>query len=417
MNNELSRRKWMQATAASALGVTFSELGSPTQLHAQSGGGGKAKSLIYIYLSGGLSQLDTFDPKRSSSDSLFADPVDTNVNGLKFGALIPKVAKCADKLAVVRSMTTQNGAHKQGQYQMLTGHNIRGTITHPSVGSFAQAVLGKRGSTIPDSVSVGVSNTSSGFLKAELEPIPIPSPAGGLPNSDKSYLSDDEFQSRVGLSKVIGSDFARKYQYDQLTARLTHYEEAIKLLDSSELEVFDITKESNRAQYGETQLGQGCLLARRLVESGVRVVEVHSGGWDHHVNIDKELPKMTTALDNALSALLLDLESKGLLETTLVAIGTEFGRSPEINHANGRDHHPAAFSCAFAGGGIQGGQIYGETDTRGKRVKKDPVTPSDFHATMGYALGIDLEKEIHAPNGRPFKFGGGGKPVTRLFGT
>lgn len=415
IKNEFSRRALLKKAAALSLGVSYAGINSSLLRGQGSGGGGKATSLIYIFLRGGLSHVDTLDPKRKSDENPFPDHIDSNVDGIQLGGLLPNLAKCADKFALINSMTTQNGAHRQGVYQMLTGYNLLGTITHPPVGSFAQAILGKRGSTLPDSVVIGRGGGSAGFLEPELAPLPMGNPANGLPNSEKKG-GDDLFQSRVELSRLIGKDFASRFNYKLLDARLAHYEEAVKLLESPELAAFDISNEPLRDKYGESVFGQGCLLARRLVENGVRVVEVDFTGWDNHVGIDKSLPPLAADFDRGLSALLQDLSSKGMLENTLVAVGTEFGRTPQINHAAGRDHFPAAFSCLMAGGGVQGGQRYGETDSRGKKVTKDPVKPSDFHATMGYALGIDLEKEIHAPNGRPFKFGAGGKPLIRLFG-
>jgi uncharacterized protein (DUF1501 family) len=194
-----------------------------------------------------------------------------------------------------------------------------------------------------------------------------------------------------------------------------YYNQANKLLKSDALKAFDISGESNRADYGENRLGQGCLLARKLVESGVRVVEVVSGGWDMHQDIAGGTGDRIPELDKALSTLIRDLDSRGLLQSTLIAVGTEFGRTPDINMNAGRDHYPAAYSCVLAGGGIKGGTVYGETDGMGKKVKANPVKPEDFLATIGYGLGLNLDETVYSPTQRPFTFADKGVPVTALY--
>jgi uncharacterized protein (DUF1501 family) len=194
---------------------------------------------------------------------------------------------------------------------------------------------------------------------------------------------------------------------------------AIGLLRSEDLKVFDIAqeKEEQKKAYGTSRFGKGCLLARRLVEQGVRYVEVSLGSWDHHYELwDKnKLPTVAGDMDRVMANLLTDLQSRGLLKDTLVVIGTEFGRRPEINQNTGRDHHPAAYSCVLAGGPIKGGQVYGQTDGDAFRVEMDGVTPEDFNATIAFAMGIPHDQEIHSPDGRPFTLGNKGKPLAQLF--
>ena len=197
---------------------------------------------------------------------------------------------------------------------------------------------------------------------------------------------------------------------------MEYYNQANRLLKSDALKAFDISAETNRAEYGENRLGQGCLLARKLVESGVRVVEVVSGGWDMHTNVAEGTADRLPELDVAVATLLKDLQERGLLESTLVAIGTEFGRTPDINMNAGRDHYPAAYSCVLAGGGIKGGTVYGETDGSGKKVKANPVKPGDFLATIGHGLGLNQEETVYSPTQRPFTFADKGVPVTAIYG-
>jgi len=194
------------------------------------------------------------------------------------------------------------------------------------------------------------------------------------------------------------------------------YAEAVRLLGSVDLEAFDLSKEpeSVRDRYGAGAIGKGCLLARRLVESGVRVVEVEVNGWDMHRDLFEELPTKAAGLDKALATLLDDLTDRGLLGTTLVVLATEFGRTPKINENAGRDHHPAVFSCVLAGAGVKGGMVHGASDERGHSPASGAISVADFNTTVAAAAGLPYEKEFHAPNGRPFKIGGGGTPVREV---
>jgi len=414
--DSLSRRLFMQQAAQFSLGVSLTAA-LPSLARAQAGTAdtGKAKNLIYIYLSGGMTHLDTFDPKDSKGVMLGDDPISTNVDGMRFGSQLVNLAKHADKMAVINSMSSQNGAHEQGQYEMRTAYEKLATIVHPTMGPFLEELIGKRDSILPDSVVVGQSTSNAGYLDPSRSPLPIADPNGGVPNS--SLLTDNtRFERRMEIANKLGKQFVSKYDYSGAKSYVEYYDQATTLLKSTELDAFDISGESNREKYGDTRLGQGCLLARRLIENGVRTVEVISGGWDMHVGIDTAIADKGTELDMALSTLLEDLESRGLLDSTLVAVGTEFGRTPNINMNGGRDHFPVAYSTVLAGGGIKGGQVYGATNKEGTKVSSDPVRPRDFIATIGHGMGIDLEAEIYSPNGRPFKFGRGGTPVTELFG-
>jgi len=407
----LSRRYFMEMSAKLTLGVGLSVPFLPRNLPAQEGG--TAKNLIYIYLSGGMTHLDTFDPKRGDVMGN-TEVINTNVDNMKMGMHLTELAKQADKLAVINSMFSTNGAHEQGQYIMRTGYEKRATIVHPTVGPWAATLLGESGKVLPDSVVIGRSTSNAGFMEPRLSPLPIADPAGGVPNTDL-IVEGDRFTRRMEMAQKLGQQFTEKFKYTGPESYVEYYNQANKLLKSDELSAFDISGE-NATEYGTTRLGQGCLLARRLVENGVRVVEVISGGWDMHVDVATGTASKLPELDKAVAALLKDLESRGLLDTTLVAIGTEFGRTPDINMNSGRDHYPAAYSCVLAGGGIKGGTVYGSTDGSGKKVKSDPVKPEDFLATIGYGLGLPLDQTVYSPTQRPFTFADKGKPVTKLFG-
>ncbi|MEM9015539.1 MAG: DUF1501 domain-containing protein [Verrucomicrobiota bacterium] len=408
----LSRRYFMEMSAKMSLGVSLSVPFLPRGAKGQESA--TAKNLIYIYLSGGMTHLDTFDPKRGDvmGDT---EVIDTSVDNMKMGMHLKELATQADKLAVINSMFSTDGAHEQGQYIMRTGYSKRATIVHPTVGPWAATLLGESEGVLPDSVVIGRSTSNAGFMEPRLSPLPIADPGGGVPNTDL-IVEGDRFDRRMEMAHKLGSQFVDKFKYMGPDSYVEYYNQANKLLKSDELSAFDISGESNAGDYGTGRLGQGCLLARRLVEHGVRVIEVISGGWDMHVDVSGGTSSKLPELDKAVAALLKDLESRGLLDSTLVAIGTEFGRTPDINMNSGRDHYPAAYSCVLAGGGIKGGTVHGETDGQGKKVKSKPVTPADFLATIGHGMGMNLEETVYSPTQRPFTFADKGKPVTELFG-
>lgn len=420
----LPRRSFMRDAAKSLLGVgclgALSQRGlSPLAQAAEVGTGqGKAKSVIYLYMTGAMSHLDTFDPKPGSESQGETQTAATRVPGVFITNKMPKLAYLMKPIALIRSLTTETGAHEQGRYLMRTSYRPLNSIRHPGLGAWATHILQKRNPSLPGNVLVGsaAGHPAAGFLPASIAPVPVSNPASGLQDTQSpSYLSDEQFRRRMSLATQFDAKFKGSYESRLIDAYDETYREAVRLMGSSELQVFDINQEKPeiREFYGDTQIGQGCLLARRLVEKGVRFVEVEYGGWDHHNDIYTRLPEMVTHLDNALGALLKDLYSKGLLDEVLVVLSTEFGRTPKINENAGRDHHPGAFSGLMCGAGIQGG-LYGKSDERGHSVEEDPVYPEDFNATIAAALGLPLDQEFYAPNGRPFKICNNGTPIRSL---
>jgi hypothetical protein len=293
------------------------------------------------------------------------------------------------------------------------------SIRHPAFGAWAVHAMGKISQTLPSYVLVGNGNDhpGAGFLDPSLTPVPVADPLKGLENTTRPrYLSEENFDRRLKLADRIDRDFKQRYAGRQLDAYNQLYKDAVRLMGSVDLQAFDITQEKPalRERYGDSKVGLGCLLARRLVESGVRCVEVEFGGWDMHRDVFEEMDEKGPQLDRAMGTLLEDLEQRGLLDSTLVVLATEFGRTPRINENAGRDHHPGVFSCVLAGAGVQGGAVYGQSDAQGFRPDKDAVSVADFNTTIAAACGLPYEKEFHAPNGRPFKIGGGGKPITAV---
>ena len=410
-----SRRQFMLRTAQSALGVSV--LSHFDQLQAASEPAkkkGRAKAVIALYMGGGMTHIDTWDPKTGDTKG-YKDPISTNADGIQLGGYMTKMAKQADKISIVRSMSSKVGAHAQGSYLMHTGYDVRGTIVHPTLGSWAQHFLGRSHKTLPSSVLVGAGTSNAGFFPPSLAPIPISNPEVGLTNA-KSTVDDATFKDRIGLMTDLDSTFRNKFNVAPVKAYSEFYDETLKLLTSEDLKAFDISKESSETQklYGQG-FGRGCMLARRLVQHGVRHVEVRLGGWDMHNDVDGSMSKAGSAMDAGFAALLQDLKSTGLLETTMVVMFSEFGRTPRINENKGRDHYPKVFSTVFAGGGVKGGFVYGASDANGTEVADKQVTPQDFMATVGAGLGLPIEQVVTSPSGRPFTVGDKGRPINEIF--
>ncbi len=407
----LSRRQFVERTAKTALGVSILPFlgGKPLQ----AAGGGKAEYCIFFYMSGGMTHMETFDPKPGTETGGQTKGISTGVAGIELAEYLPNLAKGFKDIAVVRSMTQKTGDHRGGAYWMHTSYQPRATIVHPTMGPWAQRILGKKHETLPDSVSIGTggNHPGAGFFGPSLSPLPIGDPMRGVQNSKIwKDLDDKGFDKRLDMTNTFDEAFRRKFQTDDVKAYTEFYEDTLNLMKSEDLDTFDLTKESDYQQklqrYGNNRLGQGALLAKRLVASGVRFIEVDSGGWDMHNDLWNAIPQRAGDLDNALSALIEDLKAEGLFEKTLICLGTEFGRTPKINANGGRDHHPRVFSTMFAGGGIQGGQVYGSSDKLGMAVEENPVEAKDFNATIAYAMGIPLDKIVYSPSGRPFMVAG-----------
>ncbi len=412
-----SRREFMLRTARTAFGVSvlshfdraFSAV-SPVS----SGIGGNAKSVIYLYMAGGMTHIDTWDPK--SGDTKGAKEAIKSRGGFQLGGYMTEMAKVGDKFSIVRSMSSKTGVHEAGTYVMHTGYDPRGTIVHPTLGSWAQHFLGRSHKTLPSSVVVGAGEANAGFFPPALAPVPISSPDSGLQNT-RSAVDDDTFKKRISLMNEFDSAFRAKFKSGDVKAYTEFYDETMNLLTSSDLQAFSLSKvdTATKELYGTSGFSKGCMLASRLVQSGVRFVEVRLGGWDMHAGVDQAMGRTGAEMDKGFAALITDLKNKGLLGSTLIVMGSEFGRTPRINENGGRDHYPKAYSTVFAGGGIKGGYVHGSTDKDGKEVTDKQVTVQDFIATIGAAMGLPIDKAVMSPSGRPFTVGDKGKAITELF--
>ncbi len=412
--DSLSRRSFAERTAAAALGLSL--LPSAEEAIAAASSAGKAKHVIYIYMAGGMTHIDTFDPKPGADTQGQTGAIDTTVPGIKLSEYMPELAKTFNDIAVVRSLGQKTGAHGGASYWMQTGYQESPAIRHPNMGGWAQRALGKQHPQLPDTIYINGGGPGAGFLGASYAPLPVADPTRGLPNS-KFPVKNAELQARLDALEGLNDSFLKKYKTDDVQAYSDFYDNTLDFLQSKELEVFDLRKEKGetRQAYGNGRFGQALLLSKRLVKSGVRFVRVGNGGWDMHGDLWNRAPGKINEFSRGVATLIDDLKAEGLFDSTLIVLTTEFGRTPGINANGGRDHHPRCFSAMLAGGGIRGGQVFGETDARAMGVKEDPCSVRDFNATIATALGLDLDKRIYSPGGRPFLIANRGKPIMQLF--
>jgi len=426
--DEPSRRDFLASTARTAFGVTLggasaSWFSSAEAAEAIAKSNGRAKNVIYLYMAGGMTHIDTFDPK-PDAPAEYRGPIKaigTNVDGIQFGQHLERTAGHADKMAIVRSMSSTQGAHAQGNYHIHTAYTQRASITHPTLGSWANKLEPSRlKNTLPPYVTVHAGNNhpGAGFFEPNVAPLPIGDAEKGLQNSRRRReVSEAHFNRQIALRSKLDADFSTRFQKGQRGVRAYDemFSSAVNLMKSKDLEAFDLSREPKEAHaaYGADKFGKGVLLARRLVEHGVRFVEVQLNGFDWHsdnfVKADEKLP----ILDQAYAALLSDLKERGLLESTLVVIATEFGRTPKIDADAGRNHFPKAFSFVLAGAGIKGGTVYGQTDKTASNVVTEKTSAADFNATIATAMGLKHDQVLFSPTKRPFKIGGkSGQPIT-----
>jgi hypothetical protein len=332
------------------------------------------------------------------------------------------LAKQMQHAAILRGMSTGEGAHDRASYNMHTGYREgQGGVVYPALGSLVSKELGRPEFPLPSFVTVGggVRTYGAGFLGTKYHPLNVADAVRGVENL-KPLVAGGAFDGRVGLLEEMEKAFLRDYQADAGEAHHTTYQRAVTLMKSKEAKAFDISQEpaSVRKAYGEGKFGEGCLLARRLVETGVSFVEVVLGGWDTHLDNFERVKNLSKQVDPAMSSLIADLKERGMLDDTLVIWMGEFGRTPKINARGakpGRDHYPRAWSTVLAGGGIKGGQVIGKTDKEGATVVERPVNAIDFMATVCNILGINHNKQNTTPGNRPIRIvDKGSKPVTEL---
>lgn len=374
----------------------------------------RGKSMILLWMPGGPSQFETFDPKPGTDTGGSTQAISTAVEGIQIADNFPRVAKIMQDIALVRSMTSKEGSHPRATYQMHTGYIPSGSVKHPSLGSCIVQQIGLHDTQLPSFVSIG-NTQGAGFLGMDYEPFVVNVP-GQTPADIDVPTETNRFQHRMGLLKKLEQEYALTGASQLVSSRQSLYSKSSQLVLSPDIDVFDIADEPSqlRSQYGESNFGKGCLLARRLVEKGVTFVEVRSGNWDSHQNNFEQCANNAAQVDPGMASLITDLKDRGMLQDTLVVWMGEFGRTPKINARTGRDHYPRVFSLAMAGCGIQGGQVYGTSTADGSAVQDSPVTVHDLFQTICGALGVNSQHENLSPLGRPMKIVDGGSVIPGL---
>jgi len=402
------------------------------------------KHCILLWMTGGPSQTDTFDMKPEHENGGEFKPINTASPGLQISEHLPKLAKLSNELAVVRSLSTKEGDHGRGTYLMRTGHQPGGPIRYPTLGSLLSKQLGTDDASLPNFISIApyrVFNQAAfqpGFLGPKYASLTVGATnsfAAQQQGNDDSYaeltvddlrnpasVSDGQIDSRLELLRSLQEEFVAQHQTAAPIAHKTVYDRAIRMMKSKAAQAFDLSREPDkvRDRYGKGRFGQGCLMARRLIERGVPFVEVTLAaraagafGWDTHRNNFSRVKELSEILDAGWSSLMSDLKDRGLLKDTTIIWMGEFGRTPKINRGGGRDHYPKAWSAVLAGGGIKGGQAFGKTSKDGTTVEDGRVDVGDLLATLAQALGIDPRTQNISEMGRPIRIAEG-KPINNI---
>lgn len=424
-----SRKEFLHIGLIGALGLTLPEF---LKMEAQGAQKvyetkeGVAKSVIHIFLPGGMAHQESFDPK-PYAPSEYRGPfgtIGTAIKGIKFSQNLKHLAKVADKFTVIRSMAHGEAAHERGTHNMFTGYRPSPAVEYPSFGSVVSHELGPRENLPPYVCIPNVPNefAGSGYLSSAYGPFSLgndPQNKGfkvrdlNLPNG----VDEKRFNRRRSLLATVDQHFRSLEKSDELDSMDAFYQHAYKLISSQKArEAFDINAEDDkvRNRYGRTAPGQRMLLARRLVEAGTRFVSLTAGGWDHHDNIKNGITKNMPSVDQAIATLISDLDERGLLDSTLVMVTSEFGRTPKINPNAGRDHWPRVFSVMLAGGGVKRGLVHGSSDALGGEPETDRVQVPDLATTVYNQLGITADKELMAPGDRPIEIVDGGKVLDEI---
>ena len=424
--SDYSRRGFLQVGLLGGLGLTL-----PQFLKMEAQGAqkdyktreGVAKSVIQIFLPGGMAHQESWDPKPYAPSEYRGpfSPINTTIKGEKFSQYLKATAKVADKMTIIRSMAHGEAAHERGTHNMFTGYKPSPALEYPSMGAVVAHELGVRNSLPPYVCVPNVPNefANSGYLSSAYGPFAIgadPSRADfkvrdlNLPGE----VDDKRFSRRRSLLETVDNHFRELEKSDALDSMDAFYQHAYSLISSQEArEAFNLKAEPEplRQKYGMNQPGPRMLLARRLVEAGTRFVSLTAGGWDHHDNIKNAMSRTLPPVDQALATLISDLDERGLLDSTLVMVTSEFGRTPKINATGGRDHWPRVFSVALAGGGTHRGMIYGSSDALGAEPEEDRVEIEDLATTVYNQLGITGDKELMSPGDRPIEIVDGGNVI------
>ncbi len=405
----MTRREWLRRSLGAAGGASFLGLLDPGVLFASGTNDARtAESVIVLWMGGGMSHIDTFDPQPGTDHGGPYAAIKTGIDGIQISEHLPRIASCLQDLSIIRSTTSNEFDHSRATYEMHTGYVPIASIQHSAIGSNVAKYKGRspKDDRLPPYVSIGI-DWAAGYLGPKYAPYYI-----GRANAADSNLTpppgigERRFKSRLKLLQDLDRSFHNKHRRAEVLAEYAeHYSAALQMMRPRTAKVFDLDDEpaALREAYGaDSSFGQGCLLARRLVQAGVRFAEVSFGGWDTHQNNFDAVKDKSLELDVAFSTLIQDLKQKGLLEKTVVILTSEFGRTPRINGNQGRDHHPRVWSTLIGGGGLRSGVVVGKSDA-GKEVADRPVRVGDLHATLCKSLGIDHAQTNYSADRRPFR--------------
>jgi hypothetical protein len=418
---DLSRRDLLKLSAAGLLGGSLS--GWLPVLAAQAAEArARHKACILLWMDGGPSHKDTFDLKPGTANAGPFRPIATSAAGVQISEHFPRLARLMHHGAIIRSMSTGEGAHGRARYYLHTGYKEGvGGLVYPSLGAITAMEIGRPDSPLPNFVAVNGRSYGSGFLGPRHQPLIVNDPNRGVEHM-RPLVGERQLTSRLGLLEEMEQGFARTHPGGIGAAHHTTYQRAVTLIRDQGARAFNLGQEppASQAAYGGTRFGDGCLLARRLVEAGVAFVEVQLGGWDTHANNFPRVQQLSAQVDPAISALITDLRQRGLLDDTLIIWMGEFGRTPRISTRRaqpGRDHYARAWSTVLLGGGLRGGQVIGRTDAEGAEVTDRRVSAPDFLATVCRLLGIDYTRMNQTPIGRPVRVvDRGANPIRELVG-
>lgn len=412
LSKHLSRRSFLKGGLYGLFTVAF--WGARGRVSALSP---RVKRCIVLFMNGGPSQIDTFDPKPGTKNGGEFRAIRTSAPEILLSEHLPVVATQAHHLVLIRSMDTKEGNHSRARYLLHTGYPPTNSATHPTFGSLLSAEIGDPNFDLPNAVTINSPAFDAAFLGAEHDPFFIPDPLKGVENlSYHKEMYPSRFKSRMEMVRFLNEEFAKRTS-DAVKERDAIYRRADRLIHSPLAKAFDVNEEpmSVRRAYGMNAFGQGCLMARRLVEAGVRFVEVSLDGWDTHQNNFESVKNLLGRVDPAMGTLLKELDERDMLHDTLVLWLGEFGRTPTINSNDGRDHWASGWTAVLAGGGLRGGRVIGATDENGERIISQPVSVTDFFYSLCSLCGVDPKKVNYSRIGRPIRVVDGGAPIPQLF--